>query len=160
MFSPLFFEINYLIYKTNDTGKKMIEINPTTFIDESELTFSTARSGGPGGQHVNKVNTKVILGFDVINSQYLSDEQKARILERLGNRITKDGILQVTSQDSRSQYANKEDAMIKLADLLREALKIHKKRRRTKVSQAAKQKRLDEKKQRGVTKKNRGKVDY
>lgn len=138
----------------------MIEINPTTFIDESELSFSTARSGGPGGQHVNKVNTKVVLGFDVINSQYLSDEQKARILEKLANRITRDGILQVTSQDSRSQYANKQDAINKLADLLQDALKTHKKHRRTKVSQAAKQKRLDQKKQRSVTKKNRKKVDY
>ncbi len=138
----------------------MIELNPTTFIDESELSFSTSRSGGPGGQHVNKVNTKVLLEFDVMNSQYLSDEQKARIQEKLGNRITKEGILQITSQDSRSQYANKEDAIEKFIDLLREALKTRPKRRRTRISKAAKQRRLDAKKHKSSIKQNRGRIRF
>ncbi len=138
----------------------MIEINPTTFIDESELSFSTSRSGGPGGQHVNKVNTKVLLEFDVLNSQYLSDDQKARIQEKLSNRMTKEGILQITSQDSRSQYANKEDAIEKFTDLLRESLKTRPKRRRTRISKAAKQRRLDSKKHRSSIKQNRGRIRF
>ncbi len=139
---------------------KTIEINSSTFIFESELTFSASRSSGPGGQHVNKVNTKVTVEFDVLNSPNLSEDQKRLLRDRLDNRLTKEGILQISSQVSRSQLTNKEDAVKKLVETLREALILPKKRRRKRMSLAARYARLQEKKHRSETKQNRKKVDY
>ena len=95
----------------------IIEINNPTFIAESELKFSTSRSSGPGGQHVNKVSTKVTLEFDLFSSPNLTDEQKELVRERLANRLTKDGVLLVRSQLTRSQLANKNDAIAKFVDI-------------------------------------------
>jgi ribosome-associated protein len=137
-----------------------IEINSSTFIFESELTFTASRSSGPGGQHVNKVSTKVTVEFDVFNSPNFSDEQKEILRDRLANRLTKEGILQISSQVSRSQLSNKEDAVNKLVETLCEALVVPKKRRRKRLSLAARYARLQEKKHRSETKQNRKKVDY
>ena len=112
----------------------VIRINNSTFIHESELTFTASRSSGPGGQHVNKVNTKVTLEFDVFQSPNLTDEQKNLIREHIGNRLTKEGKLIVSSQRSRSQAANKEDAIAKFVQILQQALEPRKKRRRRKMS--------------------------
>jgi ribosome-associated protein len=100
----------------------MIEILPGVAIHEGELTFTASRSGGPGGQNVNKVATRVTLRFDVADSPSLSPDQKARILERLATRINKGRILQVVSQRHRTQAANRRAALERFAELLRCAL--------------------------------------
>ena len=87
----------------------MIVINDTLSIPETELTFTASRSGGPGGQNVNKVSSRVTLSFDIGRSASLSDEQKLRAVRALGKRINKEGILQVVSQRTRSQEMNRAD---------------------------------------------------
>lgn len=107
-----------------------------------ELIFSASRSGGPGGQNVNKVNSKITLKFDVAYSQILSEEEKQVILEKLSAQLTKDGVLLLTAQDKRSQLENKEAAIAKLERLLARAFKKEKVRKATKPSKAAVQKRI------------------
>ena len=135
----------------------MIEINHKISIPEEELWFTASLSGGPGGQNVNKVNTRVTLWFDVANSPSLSQEHKELIMSRLGSRVSKDGVLRVVSQQTRSQSANREAAMERFAELLRAVLKEEKARRKTGVSRMAKQRRLEEKKQHSILKRERSK---
>ena len=136
----------------------MIQITETIIIDEDELTFTASRSAGPGGQNVNKVNTRITLWFNVIASPSLSQEQKERIQARLPTRISKDGILRVVSQGSRSQLANREAAIERFISLLQDVLTDLPPRKKTKASRQAKARRMDEKKQQGIKKKQRGRV--
>ncbi len=115
-------------------------------------------SSGPGGQHVNKVATKATLLFSVTNSASLTSYQRTRILNKLSTRINKEGTLRVSSSKHRSQRANRESALDRFSVLIREALAPLKKRRKTKVSRTQKQKRLENKKKRGQTKRLRSKV--
>lgn len=133
----------------------MHKVTEQIIIPEEELRFTASRSSGPGGQNVNKVSTRVTLWFDVANSKSLSAAEKKRILSRLPTRINKAGVLRVVSQKHRSQAANRETAVERFVELLRQALKEEKPRRKAKVSRAAKQRRLAEKKRRSQKKRER-----
>ena len=135
----------------------MIEITNDMSISEDELVFKVSRSGGPGGQNVNKVNTRVTLLFDVANCGSFSDWQKQRILTRLATRVAKNGVLRVVSQKFRTQGANRRAAIERLQELLAGALKTRPIRKKSKVPYAARQRRLEEKRQRSLLKQQRAK---
>ena len=138
----------------------MIEITDGVFISEDELVFKASRSGGPGGQNVNKVNTRITLFFDVTECEVLSDIQKRRILDRLSTRADKNGIIRVVSQKFRTQKANRRAALGRLQELLREALKTKPVRKKTKVPERARLRRLEEKKRRSMLKRQRAERDF
>lgn len=125
----------------------------------SEFTFKTSRSSGPGGQHVNKTDSRVELRFNPQKSELLSDDQKVILHQKLSSQLTSDGDLIVVCQQERSQYKNKALAIEKLYELLHKALRPVKKRKATKPTRASIQKRMELKKQTAEKKKRRGKID-
>ncbi|NIQ37137.1 MAG: aminoacyl-tRNA hydrolase [Proteobacteria bacterium] len=135
----------------------MIEVKHGVLIPEAEVKFTASRSSGPGGQNVNKVDTRVTLWFDVANSKTLSPEQKRRIMSRLAPRVNKSGILRVASQKTRSQAVNRDIAIERFVELLRCALKRLPPRKKTQISKAAKERRLSEKSYRSRLKRERSK---
>ncbi len=126
----------------------MLRINNNLEIDESELDYEFARSSGPGGQNVNKVETKVTLKFVVEDSAALTDDQKRRISDILATRITKEGVLRVTSQRHRTREANRHAAIARFIELIDDALVVRAPRKKTKISRAANRRRLEGKKRR------------
>ncbi|WP_417199560.1 alternative ribosome rescue aminoacyl-tRNA hydrolase ArfB [Bizionia sp.] len=121
----------------------------------TELSFKAIRSSGAGGQHVNKTSSKVVLSWDLPNSQVFSENQKARLLKKLDNRLTTEGVLILSSDDSRSQHKNKDLVIKRFLELIKQGLIVLKKRRPTKVPRAVKLKRLSNKKKQADKKANR-----
>ncbi|GAB3202907.1 ribosome-associated protein [Pontibacter aydingkolensis] len=122
---------------------------------EKEMQFQASRSGGAGGQNVNKVATKVELKFDVQNSGLLTEEEKKLVLEKLANRINSEGFLQVVCQEERSQLKNKERCIDRFYELLRQAFTKQKKRKASKPTRASVRRRLEGKKKQAEKKTNR-----
>lgn len=127
---------------------------------QKEFGYKAVRSGGAGGQHVNKVSSKVVVTFNVPASQGLSDDEKVRIAEKLANRVNASGQIILTADDDRSQLRNKAIATQRLLELLEQALVIPKKRRPTKIPRAVVEKRLKEKRSQSEIKSGRKKLDY
>jgi len=123
-----------------------IVITPHLSIPDSDVRFSSARSSGPGGQHVNKVNSRVILEFDVRHTSVLSSYQKRRIAESVGQRMNQEGVLRLQAQRHRTQSANRADLLEKFVGILQDALRPVKNRVPTRVPHRAREKRLEEKK--------------
>lgn len=125
-----------------------------------EIEFQTALSGGPGGQHVNKTETKVILIWDIAQSDLFSESQKEQLKRRLASRINASGLFKLNVSETRSQLKNKKIAISAFQDLVKKALQKPKKRIKTKPSRAAKLKRLQKKKQHAEKKQQRKKPEY
>jgi ribosome-associated protein len=132
-----------------------IVVTPRLTIPAGELSMSFARSGGPGGQNVNKVSSKVELRWNPRTSAALTDDDRALLLERLASKLTNDGTLIVTSTLTRDQIKNRDDAQSKLALILRTALHRDKPRRETKPSRASKRRRVADKRHRSEIKRHR-----
>jgi ribosome-associated protein len=133
----------------------LVRINDELSIPLAELGFRASRSGGPGGQHVNTSSTRVELMWNVEGSPSLTEEQRARLLEKLGNRISGEGLLLLAASGSRSQHRNREEVTERFAEILAAALHVPKKRRKTRPGRAAREARLESKKRRARTKKMR-----
>jgi ribosome-associated protein len=132
-----------------------VEILPGLVLPESDFGFRTSRSSGPGGQNVNKVESRVTLLFDLAGCAVLDEEQKARLRERLSGRISRQGVLRVTSQRHRSQAANRQAAVERFVELMQQALSEDPPRTRRHPPRRAKRRRLREKRRRGELKRLR-----
>ena len=133
----------------------MLRISDNISIPESELTISPIRSSGPGGQHVNKTSTRVTLRWNVRDSAALGPTQRARLLARLGPRLTRGGDVVVHAGRFRSRAKNREAARARLAEIVLEALRVTRRRVPTRPGKAVRERRLQEKKHRGATKRGR-----
>lgn len=133
----------------------MIPVTKTIALQDDEIDLQFVRSSGPGGQNVNKVSTAVQLRFDVGNSPSLPGDVRTRLIRIAGRRITQDGILIIEARQFRTQERNREDAVERLKELIREAARKPKPRKKTKPTAAAKERRIESKKKRGKIKKER-----
>ena len=125
----------------------------------TELTFKATRSSGAGGQHVNKVSSKIVLFFDVLNSKELIEDEKELLLKSLKTKLTKENILILNCDESRSQHRNKEIAIKRFLELISNGLKVQKSRKKSKPSKASIKKRLEKKSKHALKKTNRKKPD-
>ena len=136
-----------------------LEVRDDLVISRDELVEVASRSGGPGGQHVNKTSTRVTIRWNIARSASLSEAQRNRLLTTLRSRLTRGNELMLHSDGNRSQLRNREEVRERLAEIVRDALVERAQRRRTRPSNAARARRTDEKTRRGTTKRNRGPVD-
>ena len=141
-----------------ESDDKTLQVSPGVKIDVADLRFVFSRSSGPGGQNVNKVNTRVTLLFDLARCPTLSEDRKARIQAGLANRISQDGVLRVNSIRHRTQAANKQAAVNRLLELLSQALVYRRPRTATAPTRSSQRRRVHEKKMRGDIKKRRQQV--
>lgn len=137
------------------SSERRLHIAPHLSMPISELEFSTSRSGGPGGQNVNKLETRVELRLNIAQSHSLTEAQRSTILSRLKSRIDSKGVLRIVAHASRSQWSNKQEAIDRLVELLQEALKPRKSRKRTAPTKSARERRLQGKKRLSEKKRTR-----
>jgi ribosome-associated protein len=142
------------------TDEGVLEITDAVWIPRTELTYRATRSGGPGGQHVNTSSTRIELTWNVADTPNLDEAQRARVREKLANRIDGDGVLHLSASDSRSQHQNKEAVTERFQELLRQALEVPKARKRTRPSRAAREERLGAKRRQSEKKRMRSDVSF
>jgi len=141
-------------------SQNLLAVNESVSIPRSELDVRVSRSSGAGGQHVNKTSSRVEIFWNILGSRALDEDQRARLLGRLSSRLTSDGSIRVVASDMRSQTRNRELAEERLADLVRRALIVPKKRRATKPTKASREARLESKKRHSTKKAERRKKSF
>ena len=139
----------------SDAGADAIPVTHTVAIPRSELVVRATRSGGPGGQHVNTSSTRIEITWDVMRTRALTDEERTRVVSRLGTRLSEEGTVRIVASDSRSQRQNGERAEKRLSDLIRRALAVPKARKRTRVPRGAVEARLQNKRRLAERKRQR-----
>lgn len=139
-------------------GADLLEINENTQVPAAELSFRASRSGGPGGQHVNTSSTRIELLWNVGTTPSLDEVQRARVQRKLANRINSEGILLLAESGSRSQHQNKQVVTERFCELVAEALRKPKPRKKTRPTRASRERRLKAKKRRSDLKRSRGPV--
>jgi len=132
-----------------------IVVSPALIIPASELTFRASRAGGPGGQHVNTSSTRIELLWDLTNSKVVTDEVRARLLEKLAARLDASGMVRVVASDRRSQAQNREAAAERLGKIVKQALVVPRKRRKTRPTAASREQRLSDKRRQRDRKRER-----
>ena len=142
------------------SDEKLLFVNDAVSIPRSELDFRASRSSGAGGQHVNKTSSRIEVFWNPLSSSALTEDQRDRLRQKLASRIATDGSIRVVASDMRSQSRNKDLAEERLADLVRTALIVPKKRRATKPTRAAKEARLEGKKRQSHKKQERSKKSF
>ncbi|CAN5804023.1 alternative ribosome rescue aminoacyl-tRNA hydrolase ArfB [soil metagenome] len=141
------------------SGESVLPVTDDLWVPRAELTYRATRSGGPGGQHVNTSSTRVELAWDVEGTPSLTDEQRTRVRTKLANRINTEGVLLLTEGGSRSQNRNKEAVTERFQELLREALHVPKRRKKTRPTRASRERHLQAKKRRSEVKRLRRPVN-
>jgi ribosome-associated protein len=136
-------------------AENLLQVNDALSIPRNELDVRVSRASGAGGQHVNKTSSRVEIFWNVVGSRALTEEQRSRLTQKLASRLTTEGSIRVVASDMRSQSRNRDLAEERLADLVRQALIIPKKRRATKPTRAAKEARLEAKKRHSTKKRDR-----
>lgn len=139
----------------DDSATPGLRVNARVVIPAAEIQFRASRSSGPGGQHVNTSSTRVELTWNVVRSTALTDDERARVIAKLGPRLEADGTLRVTVSDTRSQRQNRMIAEERLAAHVHHGLLVRKARKKTKPSRSAVEKRITSKKKQGLKKKSR-----